>query len=281
MAAPAILADASRVRSLRWWPDAALMGAAARLRRTLEPWAASWGLSLRDVQARNAAAVKAVSAGAEGHALGASAMRSWIVRDQPVATLAALLFDHAPAGARGGQGLSGELAAQAWQDLVDALVASLPAVDTAFAERADGAGPTERSWSGAVLIDFTVQGADAPSSFTLRLDAMHAAAWCAATPVPATAQAAPARAALVSVPEVVEGRPARLSVHLAAVELDLGTLQSLAVGDVIRLPHRLADPAHVRVDMGDASTHTLPCGAHLAQRGGRLVAELVPEPPAR
>ena len=276
MPAPATLADAGRVRHLRWWSDGALLAAAGRLRRALDPWAAGWGLSIHEVQACNAAVAGAVPALAEQHELAAGAARLWHGGGHAIGAMTALLFGP-PSGA-GSSPLAGELAASAWQDLLEALASVLPAgAPVAAGDITD----VERAWSGAVRIDVDLRGAGPASRFCLRLNEALAAAWCAPATKASDARPAPHRAVLAELAEVVAPRPVRVSVHLALVELDLGTLQSLAVGDVIRLPHRLDDPLHVGVDLGDEPSRTPLCRAHLAQRDGRLAAELVTSQSAR
>jgi flagellar motor switch/type III secretory pathway protein FliN len=277
MAAPATLADAGRVRRLRWWSDAALLVAAGNLRRTLDPWAAGWGLSVHEVQACNAALAGAMPAPAEQHELAAGAARLWHGGGHAIGAMAALLFACPPDEASR-SALAGELAAGAWQDLLEALASGLSG-DVPVAPR--DSTDVERAWSGAVRIDVELRGAGPASRFSLRLNEALAAAWCAAPTKVPDARPAPQRAGLAALAEVVAPRPVRVSVHLAPVELDLGTLQSLAVGDVIRLPHRLDDPLHVGVDLGDEPSRTPLCRAHLAQRDGRLAAELVTSTPAR
>lgn len=58
-------------------------------------------------------------------------------------------------------------------------------------------------------------------------------------------------APLVSLPQVIGRRPVSLSVALRSVRLDIGSLCSLAVGDVIALDHKLDEP--VVLLAGDAS----------------------------
>jgi hypothetical protein len=270
MAAPATLADPGRVRSLRWRSDAALLGAADKLRRTLESWTAGWGLSLHGVQARNAAPGDTPAFSIQQHLVAAGAARLWHVGGLAAPTaLAGLLYGASPADARGAPALANELASHAWQDLLDAVSAALPVASPA------GTGDdTERAWSGAVLLDFGVRSGDAESRFCLRLDAALADAWCETAVSTIPARPAVPRTPAVPLSAVVAERPVRVAVHLSAVELNLGALQSLAVGDVIRLPHRLDEALQVNVDLDDAPSRTPLCRAHLAQKDGRLVAEL-------
>lgn len=278
MGAPATLADPGRVRSLRWRPDAALLAAADTLRRALDAWAAGWGLSLHGVQALNATPADAPAPSVQPHLLAAGAARLWPAAGAVPTVLGALLFGAPPAEARGASALADELASRAWQDLLDAVSAALPAGGSA--SPATAAGDKPQAWSGAVHLDFAVRSGDAESRFCLRLDAALADAWCANAPALSATRPTLPRAPMVGLSVVVAERPVRLSVHLADVELNLGVLQSLAVGDVIRLPHRLDEALQVNVDLDDTPSRTPLCRAHLAQKDGRLVAELSAEPRA-
>ncbi len=278
MAAPATIADPGRVRSLRWRSDAALLAAADKLHRALGPWAEGWGVSLQDVQARNAAPGDVPASSSQQHRLAAGAARLWQLGGVGVgsAALASMLFGEPPADARGGSSLADELASRAWQDLLDAVSAAFPLTESASPTAV--VDDTERAWSGAVRLDFAVRSDGVESSFCLRLDAALADAWCSGGLSAGAARSTPPRAPAVAVAAVVADRPVRVSVHLSAVELNLGALQSLAVGDVIRLPHRLDEPLQVNVDLDDAPSRTALCRAHLAQKHGRLVAELTSGP---
>jgi hypothetical protein len=276
MAAPATLADPGRVRSLRWRPDAALLAAAATLRRALDAWAAAWGLSLHGVQARNAVPGDAPAPSVQQHLLASGAARLWQADGAAPTALSTLLFGAPPADARAGSALADELASSAWQDLLDAVAVAVPVAGSA--SPAGTPDHAERAWSGALRVDFAVRNRGAESRFCLRLDAALADAWCASAASTGAARPVVPRTPAVALAAVVADRPVRVSVHLAAVELNLGALQSLAVGDVIRLPHRLDEALQVNVDLDETPSRTPLCRAHLAQKDGRLVAELTPGP---
>jgi flagellar motor switch protein FliM len=57
--------------------------------------------------------------------------------------------------------------------------------------------------------------------------------------------------------------------QLASLELDLGSLQSLEIGNVIPLPHSLDQPLNVISESG-----VLLCAAHLVQQHGMRALEL-------
>lgn len=61
---------------------------------------------------------------------------------------------------------------------------------------------------------------------------------------------------------------AEVSVQLGAVPLDAGTLAALSAGDVLRLDHRVGDPARLVVEERCVGT------AHLGRRGRRLAVQV-------
>jgi len=73
---------------------------------------------------------------------------------------------------------------------------------------------------------------------------------------------------LVSAIEASGNRPVMLDVELEGCELEVGALQGLQVGDVVRLSHGLQSPASVR-HAGMSF-----CSAYLGRRGGRKAVEL-------
>ena len=93
-------------------------------------------------------------------------------------------------------------------------------------------------------------------------------------------QARPAARALppVETPVLaaIAARSVTLRVELAPVEVDLGTLQSLRVGDVLTLPHRLEQPLDLHAPDAPA---TVACTAYLGSRDGRRAVELIPSSP--
>jgi len=272
MAAAATVVDAARAQALRWWPAAALAAAADRLRQAVEPWAIGWGLELGAVAASNAAGDHP---GADAQPLAAGAVRLWHDGGPAGEAVACAMFGAAHAATSGYGGLAAEVSGQAWRELQCAIEAA-----AGDAAPAASIGPATSAWSGAVRIDFLLHGSTGPLRFCAWLSPACAAGWCAvprpAEAASAVAAAGAARTPLVAVQAVLASRAVRLSVQLTPVELDLGSLQSLSVGDVIALPHRLDEPLQVTVDLGDAPSKTPWCRAHLAQRGGRLVAELAP-----
>jgi hypothetical protein len=74
---------------------------------------------------------------------------------------------------------------------------------------------------------------------------------------------------LVPLHKAIEKKTTSLRLELAAVELDLGSLQALVLGDVIPLPHRLDQPLQVLAEDGPPL-----CTAYLGQQQGMRAIEL-------
>lgn len=74
---------------------------------------------------------------------------------------------------------------------------------------------------------------------------------------------------LVPLHKAIEKKTTSLRLELAAVELDLGSLQALVLGDVIPLPHRLDQPLQVLAEDGRPL-----CTAYLGQQQGMRAIEL-------
>lgn len=265
MTRTATVVDAGRARPLRWWSAAALAAAADRMHAAIEPWALAWGLGLRAIEAGNAAS--AAPAGVEHSSLAGGSVLLWHEGGSVQEALRAALFGRARTSANRGENVADEVAILAWGELQNAIDVAAAGVGPSAGIRGD-ASP----WSGTVRIDFGLEGRARQVLISAWLDAACAAAWCATPSSPASLAAVPAP--LAPVQAVVSSRPVRVAVHLKPVELDLGSLQTLAIGDVLPLPHRLDEPLHVMVELGAASASTSWCRAHLAQRDGRLVAEL-------
>ena len=95
---------------------------------------------------------------------------------------------------------------------------------------------------------------------------------------PCVAKAIGARASdggssrLAPVVEGISQLAVRASVELAGCEIDLGDLQALKVGDILRVPHALEQPMLVQV--GDRPV----CAAYLGRRGNSRAVELLHAP---
>jgi hypothetical protein len=152
--------------------------------------------------------------------------------------------------------------AAAFSDLRSAMAAALKLVP------ADADLPAEHpatgAWCGCVAVELPLAG------HPLRM--MLNASCVAAIVPPAATVGTPggmAMADLVAPAAAMSGQVVTLKVELAACELDIGTLQSLRVGDVLPLSHALDAPARV-LAAGDQHL----CDAYLGKHGSRKAAEL-------
>jgi hypothetical protein len=129
--------------------------------------------------------------------------------------------------------------------------------------RCDGEGPPAgawRPWSGALL-------ASLPMGWRVLLDAALVRSL-----LPPPAREAPATPApLVPLQRAAAALALPLQVHLEGCEVDIGSLQDLRPGDVVRLPHPLDAPAAVVARDGQPLF-----GGYLVRRRGRKAVELVP-----
>lgn len=107
----------------------------------------------------------------------------------------------------------------------------------------------------------------------LHLDPSLAQVWCAELParrLPRTAKRLP----LQPIIQAIASLPVRVSVELTPVDLGLGALRALRVGDVITLPQRTAQSLHVLIHAEPGRAGRPMCRGHLAMRAGRRVVEL-------
>ena len=212
------------------------------------------------------AALRAVhwtALGAHGHSALAG---------DPVQCLREALFGELPVspGARDGQRIADELAAECWAEQRAALQALL---DDALAGAPDVA-PAElahawQRWSGAVMVEARWFG----TAWRVLLDATAVRGLLRAVNLRRPVRVAESRAAPLPVLRALAKTPVGLQVRLAPVDIDLGSLMSLGLGDVLRLGHAVDEPVHV-VSPG-ASIDAAPlCHGWLGSRDGRVALEL-------
>ncbi|MHA6823026.1 FliM/FliN family flagellar motor switch protein [Ralstonia pseudosolanacearum] len=275
---------AEAARPLRWWSAAQLDVLALRAQILFDQWRGDWGLPVGPGEAGHC--VKAVPAhpdtvqvDRQWMALFAGDGASgtwWTVRpgahgrvhtrlgptgDEPSAldvagaAIQIALFgeDENPAGQSDPLVASG-VGNDAVKDWCQRLRHWLGAVEDG--EVSSPTGPLHASlpidltqfWSGAVLLRLDWYG----DIFQLVIDGTHVTRLigpCAA----ATDGAATERrseASLTPVLSALSAEPLSMTAELNPIELDLGTLTGLQVGDVIRIPHALEMPLLVRADDG-------------------------------
>lgn len=263
-------AEDVRIRPLHCWHDTTLRAAAARLQALLVPWVDGWELALDEVQAVDACDNTA-RPGCWLVLAGVDAQLGYTPVDDGDPPLLALLFGRPQAlkVVTTSSTLAAETAMVAWHDLGATLAQALPA----------GLATTllQRPWSGALRLLFNLSGAGQTLPLQLLLGPHAAAAWCTDRQprVAAPVQSKRTRLPLVPVTVALASRQVQLAVHLAPVELDLGSLQTLRINDVLTLPHLLDDALMVQIGVDAQAPPTVLCQAHLGGRGGRLAIELV------
>jgi hypothetical protein len=243
-------------RPLHWWDERGLERLAQALRDTLALWRAAWGVSGEDSRPGCRPAGTLPPAAGRWHALqGNGIARAWLcLPDDSNARLQQALF---PGAASCGP-LARALADSCRQDAMARLAGLLGlACDEA------GSPPEAaimRVGSGAAEADLA-----AALSARLLVGPEAAARWREGS---RAVKSHAHRAPLVAATAALAHRPLALQVELEGCELDVGALQELQVGDVVRLGHALHDPASVR--------HAgLPlCHAYLGRRGSRKAIEL-------
>lgn len=192
-----------------------------------------------------------------------------------------LLFEEAPGVRASGRSMAEEVAGKAWASWGAALSQILDAAGPAAPQESGPPG----YWSGALLFSIELKSSSAPSAaceFKLWVQPQRAAVLAAhfSTPIASPGAAVGEREPLQKIEAVLAERRLRLAVQLAAVELDLGTLQSLQIDDVIPLPHPLGRALELRLSAVDAATAAeSPCAplcwAHLGRRGEFKAIEVV------
>jgi flagellar motor switch/type III secretory pathway protein FliN len=238
------------------WSEAQLAQVAAMIEQAAAAWRSAW-------LPRDAGAARMTCGAA--HELDAAARapwaligleagaRAWLRGADSSARMMRELFgvDPRAGDAPVAHAVAGRAQSALLQDLVRAARLS-----PAAASGSAGADLFAR-WSGAVI----VTSVDTPA-FELLLDGE-----CVRRLVTTSVQAASLPAAQ-PLAEALADRKLPLRVELAGIELSLGTLAALRIGDVIPLPHGLDEPLHVTT--GGAPV----CAAWLGRRHGHRAIEL-------
>lgn len=282
MSVAAVIVEPGRAQPLRWWSHTEREAAGRKLRPVLEIWARAWGLQLERVCAelpgpspqgphageRSDMPARPVLLGSGGRSIAE--------------VLHLLMFDE-PCTRSAPRSVAQELAARAEQALQDHLLAALPAtpVPALPPDRSPDRRPVQapvqpaprHRWCGAIQFDVTLSGASQSHVVHLHFDPALAQDWCAALParrVPRTANRLP----LQPINQAIGSMPVRVSVELTPVDLGLGALRALRVGDVITLPQRTDQSLHVLIHSEPGRAGRPMCRGHLAMRAGRRVVEL-------
>lgn len=150
--------------------------------------------------------------------------------------------------------IADDVATEAVEDWRARLNKWIGCAETDLVDRAVlGAGslpvPLAQPWSGAVWLSIDWFG----HRFALVMDFSHAARMLGhhnAVSTDAGNTDTNAGAGLVPVLAALSGENLSVSVELSPLELDLGALSGLRVGDVVRVPHTLETPLLVRLNEG-------------------------------
>ncbi|OWQ46378.1 hypothetical protein CDL60_12900 [Roseateles noduli] len=281
-----ILTDPAAARALRWWSAGALTTLSQRLDGCLRAWTARWDLTLEDLALSNA------QQRPDGAPTGPDAWHGWLGQAGSGlpwiwtgATSAGSHGVHAVHGPLGqgetlaqsvgramfGRAADGSIAYEAAQLATDELGDEL---SRRFGHALHGSAgrsmpPRVAAWSGSVIARLDLRGAETLTLWLL-LDGDSAATLLRDLPRPGAAAALPPLQSTVTA--AIAAHTAALRVELAPVVIDLGTLQSLRVGDVLPLPHRLERPLELRAP-DDAR---IACLGYLGARDGHRAVELLP-----
>lgn len=248
-------------RPLVCWRDAQMRALSQALDHALAAWIAAWGLQeMAPVSCGPADVLDTSSPWRRLHESGSPA--GWLQGDLHAAErVGALLF---PASRAAGQVAAG-IAARCEEDAIARVLAALDlpgATVSSGSPDASGIGP----WAGGVFVHIPP-----PLAWRLLLEANAMDAWCRrhglVGAVPPSMPTEPLTCAI----DAAAALPIKLGVELAGCELDLGALQRLQPGDVVRVQHRIDAPATV------TDTAGLPLfRAYLGRRAGSRAVELAP-----
>jgi hypothetical protein len=253
---------AAAARELAWWDAAALAQLSAELSDAACAWGTAWGVEVGALQVvAQPLQVPSVPGDAGtrlrcrgvtvGWATGESAARAALLQS---------LFSALPSTVD----LATRVAAECHADALRRMAAVLGA-DTGQGVAA-AADPALDLRPGSGALQVCIDGA-AVAGLVLAGGATHA--WRSRRSLALRSPLAAQPASLCEPSTALSGRPVTVRAALVGCELDLGTLQDLQVGDVLRLRHRLCDPATVSDAAG-----TLLFSGHLVQQRGAIALEL-------
>jgi len=285
---------ASSARPLRWWTPGVLNTLAIQVAPVWSRWAQDWGVEVAAVQAFNASEIPAtLSSSVQWQAVGTgrenptACLWAGVPSGDPCTMLADVLWGTSTLDERQGthtlpSTLAADTADKAWKALLGEL-ASLLKIATAAA---DGVAESPASvpdhdlkpWSGAIQLELRFAGLSEAASVWLHLSPTLAQAHCS-TQRPAARPAPASKTRLIPLKEAMASQPLRFSVELDPTELSLGDLQSLRVGDVLALTHRLDSPLTLRsqrtIADGSATEAVGVCLAYLGAQQGQRAIEIL------
>lgn len=251
--------------TIGWWTAAERERAAAAVSAALEAWRGQWGgtLNVIDTDLLGPEPASGNEPAAAWLRLTGHGDRDgvWLTHpDTAARALGLAFFDDArnlQSLSRHGGSLSLAVARQAAQALAAALLAHFDwrsTEDAAACTLPDGVA------RGGLMLRLSVAGA--PLALVLSAGVARAVSGRGG---------AEAMAPLRPLPEVIGERTVMLNVALRAVRLDIGSLCSLARGDVIALDHKLDEPVALLAGDGSpvADAHLVKMGQFKAIKFGR------------
>jgi hypothetical protein len=251
-------------RALLAWSGPQLAQLGAALGRALAQWRDAWGMAPESGELRCEAATSDWVVRDGWRMLGDAGCAAWLhVPQNTAATLGAVLFGEVATPASAGVAVAGACA----QDAIGRLAAAL---GLTAAEDASGPPPAiGTAWSGAVQV--VLPGSP---GWLLLLSAEAMQSWCSRHGLRAQdTRGRTPREVLCTADEAMGSRPVALTVDLSGCDIDLGTLQSLRIGDVVRLRHDLQSPARLT----DAEGRPVFDGFLVAHRGRKAIELVQPQ----
>lgn len=274
-------ATAPLFRPLRWWSVAVLDAIAGRFAPAWQRWGQDWGIDVGDLRAFNASEVATQAFQWMPLSVsGAAIPGAWVgMKDSPSPSdlLGNMLFGTNPG--RPTSPIAADVSAKAWAALETQIALVLQSASSGVEPQVPGQIPSAdmKLWSGAVRLQCQFAGV-AGASLWLHLGSSNAASLGSIGQTPKRVDSL-GKPKLVPVVEAVSHLPVRFSAEFNAAELSLGTLQSLRVGDVLTLSHRLDAPLTVLSQPASSSDSFSPahkvCFAYLGARDGHRAIELV------
>jgi hypothetical protein len=276
-------------RPLRWWPEAVLDATAATITPAWQGWCTDWGVSAPAVRASNASDSIATAGGHwhwhQAARQGEATVWLGITHTEGVEAMRELLFMQRPAPSESrvddSSSIAAEVAGVGWRELRERLTSSLAAIglsttfDDSDTQAAAPAKADWRRWSGAIDVVLDAGRAEAEP---ILMHLSGPAAEAMAKKLPASpAKRASAREPMITRSAAIERQEIRLAAELDGVALRLDVFESLRLGDVLPLQHRLDEPLHIRLpgDGADRASSAVFCAALLGARRGRRAVELV------
>lgn len=244
------------VRAIRWWRASERERVAAEILRLTLSWARDWDIQL-DIRADcdSIGPDYAAPAGMErwralGETAGAGGGAAWVPVDITHWPAFTALWRRMDVIARSDDGrapISREVAGLAWKAWQEALLVRLGLVRPPLADRVPDATVWQEG-GGAVAVRLTL----GLSTMVLLLEAPVVAMLLGYPQNCVTAGTRTGLAGgLAPLATVMSGRSVQLRLELHPVDIDLGTLCSLAIGDVLALPHHVDAPAAVVDEEGE------------------------------